>query len=305
MIQQKIHQHLWYIAAFVFILAMVGAAVYFNDPEIILPEMAAMAVALWVWQEKSWMQRTEMIFILPSVTALLGFGINFIEIGYLTKLMLVLIAMMILMASLKFTFPPALATGFLPIVTNATHRSFIYAILIASLVLMLVVLAGKRNKDIPRKADWDSKRLWAYFVITLFWMLVAYSTDLAPIIIIPPITVVVFETLGMKMFNLKMALKISAVLCLSITIAVALRNYIENWVLLSTVLFAIMYLLLAFFKIKIPAVYAFPFLIFILPEEKVAYLPIASLIVSVFSFGLILLYHYYYPKLSISKNFKI
>ena len=52
-------------------------------------------------------------------------------------------------------------------VTNATHRSFIYAILIASLVLMLVVLAGKRNKDIPRKADWDSKRLWAYFVITL------------------------------------------------------------------------------------------------------------------------------------------
>ena len=75
MIQQKIHQHLWYIAAFVFILAMVGAAVYFNDPEIILPEMAAMAVALWVWQEKSWMQRTEMIFMLPSVSALLGFGI--------------------------------------------------------------------------------------------------------------------------------------------------------------------------------------------------------------------------------------
>ena len=300
--KQDFQMALWYIAAFGFVLFMVLLAVYFNNPEIILPEMAAMAVALWVWQEKSWMYRTEMIFILPSVTALFGFGINMLELSYFAKLILVLIAMMALMGSLRIAFPPALATGFLPIVTDAVHWSFIYAIIITSFVLMVVVVVGKRNRHIPKTPHWDSKRLWLYFVITLFWMLVAYSTDLVPIIIIPPITVVVFETLGMKMFNPKMTVKITAVLCLSITIAVLLKNYIENWGLLTAVLLAIMYLLLSIFKMKIPAVYAFPFLIFILPEEKVAYLPIASLIVSVFSFGLVLFYHYYYPKLSISKK---
>lgn len=302
--KQDFHLGLPYLAAFAFILAMVAAAVYFNDPEIILPEMAAMAVALWVWQEKSWMQRTEMIFILPSLTALLGFGINMLEFSYLTKLFLVLSGMAILMAGLKFAFPPALATGFLPIVTNAVHWSFIYAIIITSFVLMVVVMAGKRYRDIPIKTDWDGKRLWAYFGITVLWILAAYATELVPIIIIPPITVVVFETLGMKMFSLGAAVKIIAALCLSITMSVYLKAHIENWILLSAVLLPLMYLLLSVFRIRIPAVYAFPFLIFVLPGEKVAHLPVASLIVSIFSFGLVLSYHHFLPKLSILKTFR-
>ncbi len=42
-----------YILAFVFILLMVCGAVYFQDPEIVLPEIAALAVGLWVFQEKA------------------------------------------------------------------------------------------------------------------------------------------------------------------------------------------------------------------------------------------------------------
>lgn len=41
-----------YVAAFLFILFMVAAAYGLHDREIILPEMAAMAVGLWVYRDK-------------------------------------------------------------------------------------------------------------------------------------------------------------------------------------------------------------------------------------------------------------
>ncbi|MFW2072477.1 hypothetical protein [Acinetobacter gerneri] len=41
-----------YVAAFVFILAMVAVAYGLHDREIILPEIAAMAVGLWVYRDK-------------------------------------------------------------------------------------------------------------------------------------------------------------------------------------------------------------------------------------------------------------
>lgn len=41
-----------YTIAILFILAMVTAGVLLNDPEVILPEIAAMAVALWAYRGK-------------------------------------------------------------------------------------------------------------------------------------------------------------------------------------------------------------------------------------------------------------
>lgn len=40
-----------YIISFAFIIAMITASVMLKDPEIILPEVAAMAIAMWVYRE--------------------------------------------------------------------------------------------------------------------------------------------------------------------------------------------------------------------------------------------------------------
>ncbi|HBY43525.1 MAG TPA: hypothetical protein DEH03_07525, partial [Brevundimonas sp.] len=52
-----------YAAAFAFIIAMTAVAQLLNDREIILPEIAAMAVALWAWRDQAWMRRPEAIFL--------------------------------------------------------------------------------------------------------------------------------------------------------------------------------------------------------------------------------------------------
>ncbi len=278
-----------YAMAFIFILLMVYTSVFFNDKEIILPEIAAMAVALWVYRSPEWLQKPENIFILPSVTALIGFSINMLEIPYLAKIVLVLIAMAIIMLLMKSIFPPALATGFLPIVTNAYEWSFIISIVVTSFVLMLGVLIFKLNKGISRHSEFDNKKLFFYIIITLLWAAVTYLFNIEQLAVIPPITVVVYESLKMKMYSLKMALKQTAALTLSITLAVLLYNLIANWILLSLIYILVMYLLLKLFNMKIPAVYAFPFLVFVFPPEIVQHLPIASLVVSFFSFGLVLL----------------
>ncbi len=38
---------------------MVTAGVLLNDPEVILPEIAAMAIALWTYREPGWLRQPE------------------------------------------------------------------------------------------------------------------------------------------------------------------------------------------------------------------------------------------------------
>ena len=84
-----------YTIAILFILAMVTAGVLLNDPEVILPEIAAMAIALWAYREPGWLRQPEKIFIAPSITAVIGFMVNQMDIAYLGKVSLTLVFMML------------------------------------------------------------------------------------------------------------------------------------------------------------------------------------------------------------------
>lgn len=138
--------------AFAFIAAMVGAAALWNDREIVLPEIAAMVVALWVYREQSWMRHPEKVFLWPTATALIGFGINSLAIPFAAKLVLTLAGMLLFCLLLRYSLAPALATGFLPVVTNTTEPSFIVAIVVSTLVLMLAVVVGRLRAGTDRSA---------------------------------------------------------------------------------------------------------------------------------------------------------
>jgi len=282
-------QWLSYSGAFLFFLIIIGLANYFSDAEIILPEVAAMAVGLFAFREQSWMKQPEKIFILPSMTAIMGFGINCLEIAFLLKLGIVLIIMLLLIFLLKYSLAPALATGFLPIVTHAHSFSFIVSILISTFLLMLIVYLFKLNKGSNRKSSIDKSAMLFYFGIMFCWMLITYLFGYEGFAVIPPIAVVVYESLHMKMYTVKMAFKTTVLLFLSAWIGVFLFLNIENWLLVGTLDFACMFLLLKLFKMHIPAVYAFPFLAFILPKHIIGGLPLAGLCMSIFALGFILL----------------
>ena len=124
-----------YAAAFAFILTMVGVAAAFNDREIVLPEMAAMAVALWAYRDQPWMSQPEKIFWWPSLTALMGFGINFLPLPFVGKLVLALAGMLLL-----FGLAP------LPV-----WSGFAYLLGVPMLVLMFLVEYAVRCWVLPRE----------------------------------------------------------------------------------------------------------------------------------------------------------
>ncbi|MEO5325331.1 hypothetical protein PV773_18665 [Mesorhizobium sp. CC13] len=273
-----------------FIVAMVLAAAVVGDAEIILPEIAAMAVALWAYREKGWVRQPEKIFIAPSATAVIGFSVNLLDIPYVAKLVLVLFLMAALLRLMKSNFAPSLATGVLPIVTNATHASFLIAIFATTLVLMLGVLVFRLNKGVPRNAPVNYRYMLVFLALHLIWIGVAVAAGYPQMAVIPPITVVVYESLQMPMYMAKMAMKQIAVLTLSATIGTLLYLNIDSWVLVAAFDMAIVYLILRVFSARIPAAYAFPLLPFVFPAESVPQLPYAAAVVSAFLFGLVLLF---------------
>ncbi len=282
-----------YLGAFIFIMAMVATATYFGDAEIVLPEVAAMAVALLAFREASWMKQPEKIFLFPSLTAIMGFGINMLPIAYLSKIGLVLIGMLLLMLVFRYNLAPALATGFLPIVTNAHNTSFVISILVTTFLLMLLVVLFKLNKGVARSSSVDRRIMLAYAVIMLVWMIISWSLGHPQFAVIPPIAVVVYESLHMKMYTVKMAVKQTAVLSLAAGIGVILFLNLSSWSLVGLLDLGLMFMLLRLFKMHVPAVYAFPFLAFVLPKEVLADLPWATVAVSVFSFGAVLIFKKY------------
>lgn len=281
-----------YAAAFVFIFGMVALAFAFQDHEIILPEMAALAIGLWVYQDKQWLNQPDKIFLLPSLTATAGYFINLTAMPYALKLVCVLLAMVAIMGAFRYMLGPALATGFLPIVTNATGLPFLVSIYGLSLILMAGVFAFKLNHGIERKANFDPRKVATYAAITLVGIGLAWVLNAAAMAVIPPITVVVYESLNMKMYPLKMCLKQVVVLTFSIALAVLLHQFIDQWLVLSVLYMALAFGLLKLFGMRIPAVYAFPLLVYVFPQDRLLHLPLASLIALVLSLACVYAYHH-------------
>jgi hypothetical protein len=111
-----------------------------------------------------------------------------------------------------------------------------------------------------------------------------------PLAVIPPILVVVFESLQKPMYNGKMAFKQGLVLTVSATIGTLLYFSIESWILATLLDMILMLILLYVVGIRVPAVYAFPLLPFVFPDGVVAKLPLGSFITCLFLLSAVLTY---------------
>ncbi|WP_442113851.1 hypothetical protein [Pseudomonas sp. NUPR-001] len=278
-----------YLGAFVLIVLMVGAAAFWSDPEVVLPEIAAMAVALWAYRDQRWMRHPEKIFLWPSLTALMGFGINVLSIPYAGKLVLALVLMLAFFVVARYSLAPALATGFLPIVTNAVEWSFVLSIVLTSAILMAGVVLLRMKTSADRQSNVDYRMMGTYVCIMLLWLALAVFGGHPHMALIPPVAVVIYESLQMGMYNGKMMVKQVLVLTASAAIGVILYAVVQNWVLVVALDMVIVFLLLHSLKMRMPAAYAFPLLAFVFPQESVQLLPVATLANSAFSLGLVLL----------------
>ncbi|MED1490645.1 MULTISPECIES: hypothetical protein [Bacillaceae] len=278
-----------YIISFAYIIAMMTTSVILKDHENILPEVAAMAIAMWVWRDAGWIRQPSKIFLAPSITALIGFVVNQLPISYLGKVILTLILMMLFLRIIQSNLGPSIATGLLPVVTNATEWSFVISVFILTFLLMLGVLIFGLHKGLEKKVKIQYKYMVVFLVLIFVWIalcsIVGYQ-----LAVIPPILVVVFESLQKPMYNGKMAFKQGLVLTISATIGTLLYFSIDSWILATFLDMILMLILLYIVGIRVPAVYAFPLLPFVFPDEIVAKLPLGSFITCIFLLSAVLAY---------------
>ncbi|WP_116061792.1 hypothetical protein [Cohnella phaseoli] len=279
-----------YIAAIAFILSMVTASVIMNDHEIILPEIAAMAVAMWVYREAGWIRQPSKIFLAPSVTAALGFAINQLPFTYVVKVMLTLVFIMLFLRLVQSNLAPSIATGLLPLVMNANEWSFILSVFILTLILMFGVLIFGFSKGLEQKVKIHYKYMLVFLMLNFVWIALCWFAGYLQLAVIPPILVVVYESLQKPMYNGKVAFKQGLVLTISATVGTLLYFAIDSWILVTLVAMFLMLILLRVVGIRMPAAYAFPLLPFIFPRDIAAMLPVGALISSVFMFGAVLAY---------------
>lgn len=279
-----------YIVAFTFIILMIAAAVMLKDREIILPEAAAMAVGMWVYREAGWVRQPSKIFLAPSLTATIGFMVNQLPIPYLGKVSLTLLLLMLFLRITQSNLAPSIATGLLPLVMNAKEWSFIISVFILTFILMLGVHLFSLNEGIEKKVKIQYKYMLVFLVLNFVWIGICWLVDRQQLAAIPPILVVVYESLQKSMYNSNIAFKQGLALTISVTIGTLLYFATDSWILVTFLDVILMFILLRIVGIRIPAVYAFPLLPFVFPNSIVPMLPLASLIVSVYFFGSVLVY---------------
>lgn len=277
-----------YIIGITFIIGMITASVMLKDHETILPEVAAMAIGMWVYREAGWIRQPSKIFLAPSITAAIGFAVNQLDIAYLVKVSLTLVLLMLFLCIIQSNLAPSIATGLLPLVMNATEWSFIISVFILTFILMLGVLAFGLNKGLEKKVKIQYKYMLVFLVLNFVWIGLCWVAGYPQLAVIPPILVVVYESLQKPMYNGKMAFKQGLVLTISATVGTLLYFAIDSWILVALLDMILMFILLRIVGIRIPAVYAFPLLPFVFPDDIVTKLPLGSLITSVFLFGSVL-----------------
>lgn len=263
---------------------MVCATVFFGDREIILPEMAALCTGAFMYQEKSWLHNPQMLFWGPFGTAIIGFLVNLIPVSLAFKLILVILLMLAYMYLIGTKLGPSLATGVLPVITNAHSFSFIVAILMGTVILYTVInllkLGTKKKNRIP-KEKLSLLKFGIYALLMIVWIAASQLLGWNLYLAIPPVMVVAFELIHLPKITPKTLIKQLCVLSLAAIIGVFAVLHIPNLIFVSLFDFVAIAILLRLFKMHLPPAFAMSILPMVLPINKVAYLPIYTFVMFV------------------------
>ncbi|USG66145.1 hypothetical protein NDK47_02065 [Brevibacillus ruminantium] len=289
MVGSKKETMISYIVAIAFIMAMVGISEAMMNHEIIIPEFAAMAIAMWVYREAGWIRQPAKIFLAPSITAVIGFLINQLDIAFLGKVSLTLVLVMLVLRIMQSSLGPSIATGLLPVVTSASDWTFIFVAILCMIILMLGVILFGLHKGLEKNVNIQYRYMLLFLILTFIWIGLCWCVGYQ-LSIIPPILVVVYESLQKPMYNGRMAFKQGLALTISATVGTLLYFAIDSWILAAVLDMILMLILLQIIGIRLPAVFAFPLLPYVFPDDLIVKLPLGTLITCFFMFSSLLAY---------------
>ncbi|WP_413998028.1 HPP family protein [Flavobacterium sp. W1B] len=273
------------------IILMVVASLIFKDKEIILPEMAALAIGCLIYQNPVWLSKPLHIFLLPSITAILGFLINKLDISLTEKLILVLPLMLVVLRLFKSHLAPALATGLLPIITNCSSFAFILSILVLSFLLSISLkfIDTSKNENLQPRLQ-QPKDSVIYVVFISIWIIICSQIGWMFMAAIPPVIVVGYESVHKESYHFSMLRK--QVICLFLAAFVGTQTFyfVDNLVIVALIDIVAVTFILKLFKFKLPPAYAMAILPMALHKLSYNYFYWQVLIMSISVFGIVYIY---------------
>ncbi|MGE6261120.1 hypothetical protein ACQKCU_25140 [Heyndrickxia sporothermodurans] len=282
---------------------MVTVSVQLNTHMFIFPEIVAMVFGMWVFRVPNWLRNPLKICIAPSITSVIGFSMNQLQVAYMYKVGITLILMIIFLRLIQSNFAPSLATGLLPLITNSHEWTLVLWIFILTFILMLLVIFFRLDRNVQKKKDIDYKYSYIFLFLTLMWLGVCRLFGFEHLAIIPPILVVIYEALQKNEYSGKLACKQGIALTISGSIGTFFYLIMDSWIMITIISLGVMFFFSKIMDIRMPAVYAFPLLSFILPIEMVLKLPLASFFTCLFLFITVAIYKKY-EMLTKTKNLK-
>lgn len=279
-----------YLIGFAFVLAMIGLATWSGDIETIMPELGPLTTGLWIYHNREWMSHPENIFLGPSVAALIGFLVNMLTISYGLKVFVTIALILLLLRLMNSPLAPSFATGLLPVLTNASHWSYIFTVLGFTLILAFAVVLRHHPGKGPERKPMSLKHLAIYLVASLVWILAVWLAGKGQMAGIPPVMVVFFEVLQKPGYNAKMAARQVIALTGAAAIGVFVHLFAAPWLLAAAISLPLVFLLLTALRIKLPAAYAFPVLALVLPQTMFKMLPLTTVLAASFFLGITVVY---------------
>lgn len=282
----SLHQIKFYTAAYGLILLMTAFAFIFKEKEIILPELAALSIGCFMYKKEAWTGKPFHLFLLPSVTAFIGFFINQLEINIAAKIVAVIVMMVMLLYFIKSSLAPALATGLLPIVTNCDSYIFLVSILLfMGLLAILAAVFFKHEVSAGAAAEAPKSLLTilVFLIVLIIWIIICSVTDIMQMAALPPVIVMGYESIDKKMYNLTMLYKQVAALILAAFVGAQSFYFLDNYLLAAVLNLTAVTLILHYLKMKMPPAYAMAMLPMILPGYSHVYfagnVAVASLVI--------------------------
>lgn len=273
-----------YFLAFLVIAMMVLSSLLYHRHEFVLPEIAAMVIAMWAYRDPNWLRHPLHICIAPTATCIIGMSVNHLHLAYLCKAGIALTGIMAFLFLIRSNFAPSLATGLLPLITNAHNWMLVLIVLASTLMIMCVVVFFRMNAGLEKKKVIRYRYSFVFLMLVFAWMGICGAAGFDRLGVIPPMIVVVYESIQKREYNGNMALKQGIALTISATVGTLLFLHVKSMAIVTFADIFAMLLLQWSLHVRIPAIYAFPLFPLIFPPDVVPALPLATLATCLFMF---------------------
>lgn len=244
------------VLGYALIFIMIGASLLLNNKEVILPEMAALAIGGLIHKHPGWLAKPLHIFLLPSITAIGGFLINGMAVPLAAKLILAITFVLLVLLVFKSALAPALATGLLPVITNVTSVYFIYSILTLTALLVVFMYIKREAPQMPMASKRKPQDNILYLLFISAWILICAQNGWMYIAAIPPVLVVGFESLHKPEYSFKMLYKQVLTLFLASFIGIASLYFFNSLLLVAAIDLVAVTLMLRLVSFKLTPAYA-------------------------------------------------